>query len=107
MQSFNRRAVLVGVVSATTGRWLGPALAQQNAAPAAATAPAFGQGEVIKRARDLASAPFDPTIPPLPESIAALDFDAWRDIRFNSDKPLLGPPGGKREVPQPIGFGAT
>ena len=50
MQSFNRRAVLVGVVSATTGRWLGPALAQQNAAPAAATAPAFGQGEVIKRA---------------------------------------------------------
>ena len=94
MQSFNRRAVLVGVVCATTGRWLGPALAQQNAAPAAATAPAFGQGEVIKRARDLASAPFEPTIPPLPESIAALDFDAWRDIRFKSDKPLLGPPGG-------------
>ena len=94
MQSFNRRAVLVGVVSTTTGRWLGPALAQQNAAPAAATAPAFGQGEVIKRARDLASAPFEPTIPPLPESIAALDFDAWRDIRFKSDKPLLGPPGG-------------
>src|ERR1700722_13852967 len=94
MQSFNRRAVLVGVVCATTGRWLGPALAQQTARPAAATAPAFGQGEVIKRARDLASAPFDATIPPLPESIAALDFDAWRDIRFKSDKPLLGPPGG-------------
>ena len=52
MQSFNRRAVLVGVVCTTTGRWLGRALAQQDAAPAAAAAPAFGQGEVIKRAND-------------------------------------------------------
>jgi glucans biosynthesis protein len=94
MQSFDRRAVLVGVVSVSTVRWLGAAFAQQDAAPAAATAPAFGQNEVIKRARELANAPFDATIPPLPDSIAALDFDAWRDIRFRSDKPLLGPPNG-------------
>jgi glucans biosynthesis protein len=94
MFSFDRRAVLVGVASVTTARWLEPAFAQQGAAPLAAAAPIFSPNEVIKRARDLASAPFDPTIPPLPESIAALDFDAWRDIRFKSEQPLLSPPGG-------------
>ena len=48
------RAVLAGVAAASAANWLAPALAQQNAAPAASSAPVFGQGEVIKRARELA-----------------------------------------------------
>src|SRR6185312_2527243 len=31
--------------------------------------------------------------PPLPDGLANLDFDGWRDIRFKSDKPLLGQEG--------------
>ena len=60
--------------------------------PPAAPAP-FGYQDVVKRARDLAAAPFDSSIPPLPDGLATLDFDAWRDIRFKSDKPLLGQEG--------------
>ena len=39
------------------------------------------------------AAPFDSSIPPLPDGLANLDFDGWRDIRFKSDKPLLGQEG--------------
>jgi glucans biosynthesis protein len=88
MAIVSRRAVLAGVAAAYATRLAGPALAQQDAAPT------FGYNDVVKRARDLAAAPFDDTIPPLPPAIANLDFDAWRDIRFRSDKALLGPPGG-------------
>ena len=42
----------------------------------------FGFPDVVKRARDLAATPFDGSIPPLPDGLANLDFDAWRDIRF-------------------------
>jgi glucans biosynthesis protein len=87
MTSLNRRAVLAGAVAFSFAR-LGPAAAQQDAA-----APVFAAADVIRRARDLASAPFDPSVPPLPESVAALDFDAWREIRFKTDKPLIGAPG--------------
>ena len=85
MPSLNRRTLLASVVAVSSVRLLAPAFAQQP--------PAFGMGDVVKRARDLAAAPFDATIPPLPEGIAGLDYDAWRDIRFKSDKPLLGQPG--------------
>ena len=65
-----------------------------DAPPPAAAAPApFGYQDVVKRARDLAAAPFDSSIPPLPDGLANLDFDGWRDIRFKSDKPLLGQEG--------------
>jgi glucans biosynthesis protein len=95
MQDVTRRAVLVGVLAASGARWIAPARAQTEAppAPAKAPAPAFGAADVLKRAHDLAAAPFDANVPPLPESVANLDFDAWRDIRFKSDKPLLGQPG--------------
>ena len=62
-------------------------------------APSFGYDDVVKRARDLAGAPFDAQIPALPDSLAHLDFDAWRDIRFKSDKLLAG---GGRSVPARI-----
>jgi len=91
MPRFNRRDLLAGVVAVSVTP-LFPVYAQQDAAPAAATPPVFGMADVVKRARELAGAPFDASVPPLPESLANLDFDAWRDIRFKSDKPLLGAP---------------
>jgi periplasmic glucans biosynthesis protein len=97
MRDLSRRALLVGIVAASGARLTAPAAAQQtDAPPAAAAAPApapFGYPDVVKRARDLAAAPFESAIPPLPDGLANLDFDGWRDIRFKSDKPLLGQEG--------------
>src|SRR5471032_2344293 len=87
MKDINRRT-LVAELQAPSGAQLAPALAQQNAYPAK-SAPSFGYEDVVKRARDLAGAPFDAQVPPLPDGLAHLDFDAWRDIRFKSDKLLL------------------
>src|SRR5271155_2392101 len=95
MHELSRRALLVSVAAASGARMIDYAAAQTDAPPqAAAGAPApFGYQDVVKRARDLAAAPFDASIPPLPDGLANLDFDAWRDIRFKSDKPLLGQEG--------------
>ena len=93
MHDLSRRALLVSIVAASGARFA-PAAAQTDAPPPAAPAPAtFGYQDVVKRARDLAAAPFDSSIPPLPDGLATLDFDGWRDIRFKSDKPLLGQDG--------------
>ena len=94
MHDLSRRALLVSVVAASGARLIAGAAAQTDAPPPAAAAPApFGYQDVVKRARDLAAAPFDSAIPPLPDGLANLDFDGWRDIRFKSDKPLLGQEG--------------
>jgi periplasmic glucans biosynthesis protein len=95
MNDLSRRALLVSIVAASSAGLSGRAAAQAtDAPPAAAPAPApFGYPDVVKRARDLAAAPFDSSIPPLPDGLATLDFDGWRDIRFKSDKPLLGQEG--------------
>ncbi len=53
----------------------------------------FGLDDVVKRARDLASAPFEGQLLPLPDELAKLNFDAWRDIEFREDKSLLGANG--------------
>ena len=94
MHDLSRRALLVGIVAAS-GALIRPAAAQTEAPPTvAAPAPTpFGYQDVVKRAHDLAAAPFDSSIPPLPDGLANIDFDAWRDIRFKSDKPLLGQDG--------------
>jgi glucans biosynthesis protein len=95
MNELSRRALLVSAVAASSVRFVAYAAAQTDAPPAAAGAPApFSYQDVVKRARDLAAAPFDASIPALPDGLANLDFDAWRDIRFKSDKPLLGQEGG-------------
>ena len=91
MHELSRRALLVSVVVASGARFLAHAAAQTEPAQGGAGAsPPFGYQDVVKRARDLAAAPFDATVPPLPDGLANLDFDAWRDIRFKSDKALLG-----------------
>src|SRR5271156_6271465 len=94
MHDLSRRALLGSLVAASGARVIAPASAQTDAPQAPAGAPApFGFPDVVKRARGLAAAPFDSAIPPLPDGLANLDFDAWRDIRFKSDKPLLGQEG--------------
>jgi glucans biosynthesis protein len=94
VRDLSRRALLVSIVAASGARFVDGAAAQANAPQAAPGAPApFGYPDVVKRARDLAAAPFDASIPALPDGLANLDFDAWRDIRFKSDKPLLGQEG--------------
>src|SRR6202789_1354669 len=94
MYDFSRGALLVSIAAASGARLAAPAVAQTDAPPAAAPAPApFGYQDVVKRARDLAAAPFDRSIAPLPDGLAAPDFDGWRHIRFKSEKPLIGQDG--------------
>ena len=93
MRAFSRRALLVSVAAASGARFVAPGLAQTDAQPNGGGAP-FGYQDVVKRARDLAASPFDASIPALPNGLANLDFDAWRDIRFKPDKAFLGGQNG-------------
>jgi len=70
----------------------GPALAQPSGPPAPNP---FRYEDVVRRARDLAGAPFEAAVPPLPEPLNRLDFDAYRDIRFRPDRALLAASGGQ------------
>ncbi len=84
------RRVLIAGAAASWARFVAPAAAQTDAPQGGPVQAPFGYQDVVKRAHDLAAAPYDATVPPLPDGLANLDFDAWRDIRFKSDKPLLG-----------------
>ncbi|RFB78011.1 glucan biosynthesis protein [Methylovirgula sp. 4M-Z18] len=103
VQTTLTRRSLVSLLGAATAFQILPAAAQT---PAAAGQngqipgmPAkFGYDDVVKRAQDLSSAPFDATIPPLPPALEKLDFDAWRDIRFRPEKALLAGSGGQFQV---------
>jgi glucans biosynthesis protein len=57
--------------------------------------PKFDFDDVVRRARDLATADFDTASPALPEALNKLDFDAWRDIRFRPDKAFLAANGSQ------------
>src|SRR5215203_2140972 len=87
MPRLSRRALLGGALSLPVAS----ALAQKGAAPTPAP---FRYEDVVRRARDLAGAPFDAMVPPLPEPLNRLDFDAYRDIRFRPERALLGSAGG-------------
>ncbi|ACB94724.1 glucan biosynthesis protein [Beijerinckia indica] len=60
-----------------------------NNAATPAPAPKFDFDDVVRRARDLAAAPFDARPPVLPDALAQLDFDTWRDIKTRSDKAFV------------------
>ncbi len=87
MQDLSRRRVVAGLAAAGTAGLAGPVgvRAQAPGQPVAR----FGFEDVLRRARDLATVPFEAAPPPLPDPIANLDFDAWRDIRFKPDRALL------------------
>ncbi len=96
--TLDRRSLLLGA-GALLGTGM-PASAQnvpvQNVPPQPSAQPSvpppakFGFDEVVRRAREAAAAPFDSRPPALPDPLAQLDFDAWRDIRFRADRALLG-----------------
>jgi periplasmic glucans biosynthesis protein len=88
MVLLSRRSVLQSFASLAAA---GPALGQGSAAPPPNP---FRFEDVVRRARDLAAVPYDAVVPPLPEPLGKLDFDAYRDIRFRSDRALLGAAGG-------------
>lgn len=54
-----------------------PALAQPR--------PSFGYDNIVAIAEDLARKPFDDAHDPLPEQLATLDYDAYRNIRFKPE----------------------
>lgn len=57
-------------------------------------APAFGLDDVLRRARELASKPYDAMQRELPEELRNLNFDQYRNITFRPDRALLGAGGG-------------
>ena len=95
----SRRALLAGLLAGAAfpaGAQVGPTQPGPSAlphAPPAGPSP-FRFDDIVRRARDLARAPFEPGTAPLPPALAALDYDAWRDIRFRPDKAFLGDQGG-------------
>jgi glucans biosynthesis protein len=93
----HRRHLLVGAVVVAAAAPL-DARAQVPAPPAAPPPPAapqvrFGLEDVVRRARELAATPYDPQAGRVPDELAALDFDAWRDIRFRPERAMLNQPG--------------
>jgi len=87
---------------------IGAQLALKGSAQAAAAVPTprFGFDNVAQRARDLALAPFDNSVPSrLPDPFDALDFDTWREIRFRRDHDIFaGADGGFRLETFHLGF---
>ena len=97
MPDLTRRALLssatLGVGAIGVSELLLSDAIAQTAAPVTAQTPAqpprFGFDDVARRARELASTPFDPAYARLPENLEKMDFDAWRDIRFRPEKSFL------------------
>ncbi len=89
-----RRSILTRLTAALAAS-VAPAavLAQQPqpAQPAAQPQARFGFADVVRRARELANVAFEQG-PALPETLAKLDFDAWREIRFRPERALLAQP---------------
>jgi glucans biosynthesis protein len=96
MTDLNRRTLLKSLAAAGA---LPLAIRHAAAEPAKPAQPApppkFDFEDVVRRARDLASADFDQTLPLLPEALSKLDFDAWRDIRFRPDKAFFAANGSQ------------
>lgn len=93
----DRRQILAGLAAALSLSAAPSALfAQQpEAQPAPVPTPPqprFGFEDVVRRAREIAAAPYEPGLT-LPEPLARLDFDSWRDIRFRPDRALLAQTG--------------
>lgn len=90
----SRRSVLRTVASAAAGSLVGSVL-DLNAARTMAAEPASGgpttyEG-VVALAERLAAAPYAPAPEDLPPALAAVDYDAYRQIRFRADAaPRLG-----------------
>ena len=90
MMTLSRRIILQGLLaSVATG-----ALAQQPPNGVPAPNP-FRFEDVVRRARELAGAPYDAMPSQLPEPLNTLSFDDYRDIRFRPERALLGSGGSQ------------
>ena len=97
MTSPDRRCVLAGLatllsLSAAPGALLAQQPTPQADPSAEPPQPRFGFENVLRRAREIAAVAYEAG-PNLPEPLARLDFDAWRDIRFRPERALLAQNG--------------
>lgn len=90
MTNPSRRIILQTLLAAAAMPAV-PSLAQQAGVPAPNP---FRFEDVVRRARDLSSAPYEASTAPLPEPLNRLSFDDYRDIRFRPEKALLASSGG-------------
>jgi glucans biosynthesis protein len=92
------RRKLIGALAAASAPQTGLQLAAMGTALAQAGGaqkpPRFGFNDVLGRAKELAGAPFEDPPPRLPEAFDKLDYDSWRDIRFQPERALLANGGG-------------
>lgn len=86
-----RSAMALGAVLALASRLplVGPAFAEEEGARHLGPPEAFDPALVRARAEALAQAPYAPVPETLPDSLAALDYDQYRDIRFRPEAALL------------------
>ncbi|MCW2272729.1 glucan biosynthesis protein G [Rhodoblastus acidophilus] len=96
MPSLDRRFVLSVLAASGAAALAPPALAKPAYAqpgPSEKGQPPqpqkFNFEDVLKRAKELAAAPYDAMPPKLPEALGKLDFDSYRDIRFKAEKSPL------------------
>ena len=101
MTGLSRRSLLGVLSTATASLGLRLSAFAQGAPtrpgadkPAPEKAQTFGFEDVLKRARELSLKEHNGAFTPLPEELARLDFDKWREIRFRADKAPLGEKGG-------------
>src|SRR6478735_4869916 len=84
MMTLSRRIILQGLLASVAV----PAWAQQQPTGVPTPTP-FRFEDVVRRARELASAPYEAVPSQLPEPLNALSFDDYRDIRFRPERALL------------------
>lgn len=75
-----------------------PPVAPPSVAPPPAAPPRFDFDDVVRRARDLATAPFEAAAPQMPDALSKLDFDAWRDLRFRPEKAFFAGAGSRFQL---------
>jgi glucans biosynthesis protein len=92
MMNLSRRTLLQSLLAATAlSASSYQAFAQQNGVPQPNP---FRYEDVVRRARELSTAPFEAPPSQLPEPLNQLSFDDYRDIRFRPDRALLASGNG-------------
>lgn len=92
---FDRRSIVKGTAAVGASFMVERAAAQTARPPQDAK---FTYEDVVRRAQDLARVAYDEKLPPLPEEINKLDWDAWRQIESKENKALLGGEGSQFEL---------
>jgi glucans biosynthesis protein len=86
MRKMDRRGFVASLAGA--GVMIASGAAVSQTPPPSNGATRFGFDDVVRRARDLATAPLAPS-PAIPDALARLDNDAARDIKFRSERAFL------------------